>query len=1012
MIKNIVGNWGADLHQDDYACAIAALGVLEARGTEQYGRISNDPNKVLRGLLTEMEGGRRTPIWRGVWRASGYDIKARDWGSTIHANAPALAHAWRLLLKELENRRGAPTMAVLSPRPEHSVPLVLDDLAYWLTKPAVGLAALLLATEADSVTPESPLLHWPVRVGVPLGSDADAVWDDLQRNSPDWIRELSHLYHVGEAREACDILLLPSGAAERLAGSSRLRLKATFIVCLDPPGEWKEAPSSASEKLRTQIGAAGVALIGRDHIAQWYRALILELSYSQPIHAAIWAASKKNWMPQPVILGDPAALDRLDLVNLADQLDRQRESAAPSRALWRLTAWVSEHIVERNYYQPPPMMTMISWSLKMTSWPSFFWSVRPFKLGAFVRAHERDHDDHSPSKVASKISRASPKIDSKPRPRWIKAAFERVESSDDRYANGLDPPVPPDALNVLAIHVGPQEAGRFDSIFPEKSLDFSGGCVPATVQVELVGAHVSPFWGWHDAKLSQRPNERADFPTEEEPQRESLVETASFPISIPAVGDSERARFRVNPPPGTESVQGRIAVIADNRVIQTAQIQITPETTVIGNSVTVTATGVIHATLDDLSSRRKFDAALMVADDLGGRLRLTVSHNGKAFELSLANLEPAISTIKNAVSAAALGRDGHLEPSSEKMLEVLRTLASQGKEVYRFLRKGIGVNLDGLDRFQIVSYGNTFFPFEWLFDGPAPDSDASLCDRAMLKLKTAGGDGDVGCEKTCPNQDTSRILCPLRFWGMRKLIERHTPREGGTNDRDWSSRVPSRETFGAFGAVLYAASQRAFRYQKGREGKEALVHALEQLGKGVDTASTWAHWIELVKQRRPNVLVLLPHTDQIQAGTDVLVIEHNEPLPRAQIAEKPIVQADSWRLRSGRTDPRLVILLGCEAAQITDTFYGYPEAFRDAGAAIVVAPISSIAGPDAVPIATQIAKLLKDRISSSPEGVTLGELILELKRGLFAAGHPGVLGLTAIGDADWIFARPEQHVEA
>jgi hypothetical protein len=267
MLKSIVGNWGTDLHDDDYARAIAALGVLQARATHQHGWCNNDPNKLLQALLSEMEEGKRTQIWRGAWYSGGYDIKERDWATTIYTDAHALAQAWRLLLEGVKNRGSAPRTAVLSTSPKQSMPFPLDDLVYWLTRPAVGLAALLLATEPEFHRPMHPLLHWPVRIGVPLGSDSDHLWNDLQRNSPDWMGRLSQIYRVGEAREACDILLVPSGIAKQLANSSRLRLKATFIVCLDPPGNWREAASGAPERLRSQIDAAGVALIGSTDVS-------------------------------------------------------------------------------------------------------------------------------------------------------------------------------------------------------------------------------------------------------------------------------------------------------------------------------------------------------------------------------------------------------------------------------------------------------------------------------------------------------------------------------------------------------------------------------------------------------------------------------------------------------------------------------------------------------------------------------------------------------------------------
>ena len=99
---------------------------------------------------------------------------------------------------------------------------------------------------------------------------------------------------------------------------------------------------------------------------------------------------------------------------------------------------------------------------------------------------------------------------------------------------------------------------------------------------------------------------------------------------------------------------------------------------------------------------------------------------------------------------------------------------------------------------------------------------------------------------------------------------------------------------------------------------------------------------------------------------------------------------------------QLLLLLGCGAAQVTGSFAPFPLKFHDAGADIVIAPLEAILGADAVPIGTRIADLLADHLSSGQE-VTFGELLRDLRRGLLAEGHPGVLGLVGFGDADWVF---------
>ena len=61
MEKNIIGSWGADLDDYEYAQAVAALGVLEASSTKQHAS-SSDPEVLRDALAVEFEGGEQTVI--------------------------------------------------------------------------------------------------------------------------------------------------------------------------------------------------------------------------------------------------------------------------------------------------------------------------------------------------------------------------------------------------------------------------------------------------------------------------------------------------------------------------------------------------------------------------------------------------------------------------------------------------------------------------------------------------------------------------------------------------------------------------------------------------------------------------------------------------------------------------------------------------------------------------------------------------------------------------------------
>ena len=56
-----------------------------------------------------------------------------------------------------------------------------------------------------------------------------------------WIEHLSLLQPVGEARDFCDLFIIPGGMAARLMEQPRLRLRTSFAICLEPPLPWSSS---------------------------------------------------------------------------------------------------------------------------------------------------------------------------------------------------------------------------------------------------------------------------------------------------------------------------------------------------------------------------------------------------------------------------------------------------------------------------------------------------------------------------------------------------------------------------------------------------------------------------------------------------------------------------------------------------------------------------------------------------------------------------------------------------
>jgi hypothetical protein len=578
-----------------------------------------------------------------------------------------------------------------------------------------------------------------------------------------------------------------------------------------------------------------------------------------------------------------------------------------------------------------------------------------------------------------------------------------------------------DGASLLAIHIGPSRARRTDAAFPDRYLDFEAGEVRVTVQVEAVGAQLAPLAEDVHRAYPERGSELGPAPERiaedflhgalrpsavPEPVEAGapVVTLASTEISLPPTGDSEVAYFALWPAPGGDKISGRVAVVHGNRVIQTAVLAVP-----VGGGVIKTAElafrteDVVHSGTDDLEERRVFDAALIAADDFGSQLRLTVNHDGTATEVFLSGVQEPIAKIRRIVEQGANRLPDTLPLDDERMRRVLRSLVSHGKLLYDDLKAALGKSVDDFTRIQLITRGTAFFPVEYVYDGPALELSATVCDDAPTALVRGSCDD-------CSHKEARDTICPLHFWGFTRVIERHAgddvegaarpagvPAAGTAAQRPLPS--PTRTPFGAVRPVLFAASDRAFNFTDGAAWRTRLVDALHRLGDGAQPgeARTWDAWRAMIGAAgpRPKVLVLLPHATPARELFDVDALEIGAAAQLAKDQIGPDIIGDVEA-------PQLLLLLGCSTADVTEIFAPYPRLFRRAGADVIIASIAPIRGADAAPIAERIADLLTDQLSQGKE-VAFGELLLDVRRQLLAGGHPGVLGLVGFGDGDWRF---------
>jgi hypothetical protein len=205
----------------------------------------------------------------------------------------------------------------------------------------------------------------------------------------------------------------------------------------------------------------------------------------------------------------------------------------------------------------------------------------------------------------------------------------------------------------------------------------------------------------------------------------------------------------------------------------------------------------------------------------------------------------------------------------------------------------------------------------------------------------------------------------MRFWGVRKVIERQMYNQRTAPEKSYIiAAVPSplQERIGRAPIRLFASSVRAANFDGGPEAIRQLEARLKGLANDqVFAAESWKEWRNRVQQHAPRLLVLVPHVDVSPAG-EVLEIGASDTLTNAEIDETVVGSA-------GRV---IVLLLGCETAAASVRYANFIAQFRHAKAAIVVGTIMPVRGRHAAPMAAALIELLDQVLERAVQGSNHG----------------------------------------
>lgn len=472
-------------------------------------------------------------------------------------------------------------------------------------------------------------------------------------------------------------------------------------------------------------------------------------------------------------------------------------------------------------------------------------------------------------------------------------------------------------------------------------------------------------------------------------------------IRLPKEGPSSTCQFLFETNPEFDDFAARIIIRHKNRVLQTALLtaRITEDGSLPDGAqpLSIAIESVVRQNLTGLTGRPEFGLAVVANHDAQGAPGVTLLREGQVKYLYLRSMDTTLALLRDKLAEIADFQDSNTwDQASNDLEELLLFLAVHGSMLFQ------GIVLDQLGEapekdmpVQVVSAREeAFFPIEFFYDRPCPDQKSHLCPKAAQCLEN-------GASEVCTmfqENGTSPVICPLGFWCLSRVIERHafdvkaSSCMSGADFGLYAEPSTNRDTLFPFKTVLFGASERVdsvtpdlrqqtFDFVKARSDNQFMV-------------DDWVHWQDAVTKHEPSLLLLMPHT-YLDARSNCPAMEigpeESESLLAARIREGYVAKGNS-------SIKPIVLLLGCSTGVSPKPFEGFVPHFRTK-AAIVVSTLATVLGRHVVPVAKLLIKELGNR--DQPEGILFGEALRSARCKALLEGQPMALCLVAYGDASW-----------
>jgi fido (protein-threonine AMPylation protein) len=511
------------------------------------------------------------------------------------------------------------------------------------------------------------------------------------------------------------------------------------------------------------------------------------------------------------------------------------------------------------------------------------------------------------------------------------------------------------------------------------------------------------------------PDEQSSFPDELLPKGEKSELTVFFSephhspvvqrsdIVLPPTGASTECRFDFGIKSHVKVFEGRILVTYRNRILQTALLTggVVEHDGKKGKKPKLTAEVVLSANLHELEYRPGFDLAMVINHNADNVPRLTKLSGGTCLVCNVDGIQNSINVIRNKledVTTNAPDGDSTCALMSPETRNLLYSLAAHGRVLFdAIVTDQVGNNWLSKkpERIQLVSaLSDSYLPIEFIYDKPVPIPDSALCPKAAESLVS----GNCGSCLIPDGSPESEFICPIGFWGLSRVIERHA------HDRrpsEVTPQEPSAETppLDILRNCLFAASDKVDSVKSGLSSQ--LLNKINKVtGNAGVMVKSWPAWKQKIKELHPSLLLLVPHTLQDDIlSMPAMEIGMNDRLASVHVTA-PYVRADSEIMSSP-----VVALLGCETVMPFSAYMGFIPPFRRNGAALVLATLTPVLGRQVVPVAEKLLEELRRLLDGATEPMDFGDVLLSVRRKAMLDGMPVVLSLVGYGDTDWKFTK-------